>query len=46
MAYRNDRNDFDLDETAELPKVPHETTDIPKFGFPKDPEELMEHDVP
>ena len=46
MAYRNDRNDFDLDETAELPKVSHETTDIPKFGFPKDPEELMEHDVP
>ena len=42
----NDRDTFDLDETAELPKVPHETTDIPKFGFPKDPEELQEHDVP
>ena len=42
----NDRDTFDLDETAELPKVPHETTDIPKFGFPKDPDELQEHDVP
>ena len=46
MAYRNDDNRFDLDETAELPKVTHETTDIPQFGFPKDPEELQEHDVP
>ena len=42
----NDRDTFDLDETAELPKIPHETTDIPKFGFPKDPDELQEHDVP
>lgn len=37
---------IDLDDTAEVPTVPHETTDIPSFGFPKDPDDLQEHDVP
>ena len=36
MTNRDDRDTFDLDETAELPKITHETTDIPRFGFPKD----------
>lgn len=36
---------IDLDDTAEVPTVPHETTDIPSFGFPKDPDDLQEHDV-
>ncbi|MGM9941527.1 MAG: ABC transporter substrate-binding protein, partial [Bulleidia sp.] len=44
MDYRDHRIDFD--DTAEMPTVPHETTDIPSFGFPKDPEELKEHDIP
>lgn len=42
MDNRNHR--IDIDDTAELPKAPHETTDIPHF--PKDPDDLKEHDVP
>lgn len=36
--------DIDLDATAELPTVGHETTDIP--NFPKAPKELKDHDIP
>ena len=46
MTNRDDRDTFDLDETAELPKITHETTDIPRFGFPKDPDDIKQHDVP
>lgn len=35
---------IDLDETAELPTVNHETTDIPHF--PSEHKELKDHDIP